>query len=242
MNDAYAAYQQGQLDKAEQLYNQAATRQRSTDALLGLAAIAATRNRESDAVHLYSEVLELDPRNAAAQAALLDLLGNTDSQATESRLEDADRARIPSRSCTRRWATSTPTSSAGSDAQAAYFEAWRGAPNNADYAFNLAVSLDQLQPGTRQRSTYYEKALSPSSGAHRFDRALAEDAHPPAQAGALKRDPATTKRWNDARNSAWARTWCAQGLITLDQLRIGLKEQKGHRPTDRPPVGGAWAS
>lgn len=171
MNDAYAAYQQGQLDKAEQLYNQAATRQRSTDALLGLAAIAATRNRESDAVHLYREILERDPRNATAQAALLDLLGNSDSQATESRLKILiDREPGPHLFQTlgnlyadqQRW----------SEAQSAYFEAYRGAPDNADYAYNLAVSLDQLRQYPAALG-YYEKALS-LGGAHRFDRAQAQ--------------------------------------------------------------------
>jgi len=171
LNDAYGAYQQGQLDKAEQLYNQAAARQRSTDALLGLAAIAATQSRESDAVRLYREILERDPRNATAQAALLDLLGNSDSQATESRLKILiDRESSPHLFQTlgnlyadqKRW----------NEAQAAYFEAYRGAPDNADYAYNLAVSLDQLRQYPAALG-YYEKALS-LGGAHRFDRAQAQ--------------------------------------------------------------------
>ncbi len=172
LNDAYAAYQQGLLDKAEQLYSQAAARQRSTDALLGLAAIAATQNRESDAARLYREILERDPRNATAQAALLDLLGNSDSQATESRLKTLiDRDPSPHLFQTlgnlyadqKRW----------NDAQSAYFEAYRGAPDNADYAYNLAVSLDQLRQHAAALS-YYERALA-AGGIHRFDRALAEE-------------------------------------------------------------------
>jgi tetratricopeptide (TPR) repeat protein len=172
LNDAYGAYQQGQLDRAEQLYSQAAARQRSTDALLGLAAIAATQNRESDAVRLYREILERDPRNSTAQAALLDLLGNSDSQATESRLKILiDRESSPHLFQTlgnlyadqKRW----------NEAQAAYFEAYRGAPDNADYAYNLAVSLDQLRQHPAALS-YYERALA-AGGVHRFDRAQAEE-------------------------------------------------------------------
>jgi hypothetical protein len=171
LGNAHAAYQSGQLDEAQRLYAQAAAVTRSTDALLGLAAIATAQNREQDAAQYYREILERDPRNATAQGALLDLTGSTDSLADESRLKiliDRD----PSPHLYQTLANLYAEQQRWPEAQNAYFEAFRGAPGNADYAFNLAVSLDML--GQRAAAlTYYDKAIA-LGGIHRFDRAQAD--------------------------------------------------------------------
>lgn len=167
----YAAYQRGALDEAQRQYAQAAAGGRNVDALLGLAAVASAQNRDADALRLYRQALERDPRNAIAQSALLDLLGSTDNAAAESRLKILIE-RSPSPQLYQSLGNLYADQQRWRDAQAAYFEAWRGAPDNADYAFNLAVSLDQLRQYPAAL-TYYQKALA-ASGAHRFDRTQAE--------------------------------------------------------------------
>ena len=57
------------------------------------------------------------------------------------------------------------------EAQQAFFEAFRIDPVNPDYLFNLAVSLDQLRQ-TRLALDYYRKAESVAAtrGGGQFDR------------------------------------------------------------------------
>lgn len=166
---AYAAFQLDKLDVAADLYQRAlAADPDRVDALLGLAAIAMRENRVSDAHRRYREVLAKSPRHPVASAALFMIEGGDGNPANEARLKlladrevDSPYLRFALGNLyakQKRWA----------DAQEAYFAAFTRAPTNADYAYNLAVSLDQL--GQRKAALeYYRKALALRAPGAAFD-------------------------------------------------------------------------
>lgn len=173
---AYHALEQGRLEEAERLYRQAiASSPRSIDALLGLAATLTQQNQGDAASQLYLRVLEQDPRNTYAQAGLLNLGGRADPAAAETRLKQLI-AREPSAFLY----FSLGNLYAGQDqwaaAQNAYFQAHNLAPDNPDYAFNLAVGLEHLSQ-LKLALDYYRRAvdLAKSRGHAQFDLARVEN-------------------------------------------------------------------
>lgn len=171
LNHAYEAWQAGRLDEARRGYEQVLRGDpRNTDAQLGLATIAARQGQFERAQQLYLRVLESDPGDVTAQAALINLHGNGDGGQSESRLKTllASQPDAPAvhfalgnlYARQRRW----------SEAQQAYFQAYALDPDNADYLFNVAVSLDHLRQ-SKLAAQYYRMALSvPEGGRAVFDR------------------------------------------------------------------------
>jgi tetratricopeptide (TPR) repeat protein len=145
----------------------------NVDALLGLATVAARSGDLPAAAGAYRRALALDPQNATALAGLASLASDARPEALESQLR-ADLALHPESAALQltlgnlyasqgRWA----------DAQAAYFEAHRLQPENADIAYNLAVSLDHLGQ-RRPAADFYRRALESRRGASsQFDAAAA---------------------------------------------------------------------
>jgi len=159
LNSAYQALQKGELLDAERLYRQViAADARNVDAMLGLASAQAQMNRADAATQLYMRVLEVDPRNSYAQAGLLNIGGRADPAAAESRLKQLI-AREPSAFLYFTLGNLYAEQNQWASAQGAYFQAFNMAPDNPDYAFNLAVGLEHLsQP--RLALDYYRRALS----------------------------------------------------------------------------------
>src|SRR5450830_867025 len=85
---AYQAFMNGDDVTAQYHYRQVLQSDiHNVDALLGMAAIAARQGRHEDAASWYGKVLETEPRNTLALAALAANTSQIDPVATESRIK-----------------------------------------------------------------------------------------------------------------------------------------------------------
>jgi tetratricopeptide (TPR) repeat protein len=159
LDRAYQAFNSGDTAGAQQQYDAALAQDANNrDALLGAAHVAARQNQKDKAAGYYLRLLELSPNDADATAGLIGLRQGDISQ-SEARLK----------------AILTTTPDAGPilfalgnlyaqqgrwpDAQQAYFRAFGAAPDNPDYAYNLAIGLDRLNQG-KLALGYYQRALA----------------------------------------------------------------------------------
>lgn len=168
--DAYLAYRGGKLGEARQRYLKMLEKDaRNPDVLLGLAAIAQQQGENQAAAQYFGRVLALDPRNAAANAGMAAL--SADDDYNESRLKILLREQGNSTALHFALGNLYAGQSRWSEAQQAYFNASLLEPGNAEFAFNLAVSLDHLGQ-KKLAAQHYRRAmqLDPSHSAG-FDHA-----------------------------------------------------------------------
>jgi len=160
LEEAFDAFNTGDFARARSGYQQVLqSKPENRDALLGLAALALRSARYDAAERYYLRLLELDPRDVQAQAGLMGLRGQIDPVAAESRVKTMIAAQPDATflyftlgnqyAAQQRWA----------EAQQAYFKAYSGDPEHPDFAYNLAISLDQLHQ-TKQALEYYRRALA----------------------------------------------------------------------------------
>lgn len=160
----YRALRAGNMAAADAAYGRAYRLDpQNRDALLGLAVIRQRQGATAAARDLYMQVLDAHPRDPYARAALSALDGGTPRR-NETRLKTLlrDAPNTPALNfalgnlyaAERRWG----------DARQAYARAAHTAPDDPDYAYNLAVSLDHL--GQREAALEaYERALRLADGA-----------------------------------------------------------------------------
>ncbi|OGA02638.1 MAG: hypothetical protein A3H35_17780 [Betaproteobacteria bacterium RIFCSPLOWO2_02_FULL_62_17] len=175
LESAYAAFQRGEYDRAKTEYQQVLSREAtSRDALLGLAAIDVRAREYATAELRYLKLLELDPRDAHAHAALIALQGNVDPVQTESRIKNLIAGQPDATHLYFTLGNQYAAQARWADAQNAYFKAFSAEPDNADFAFNLAVSLDHLRQ-SKLAGEYYRKAIALAGNRPAgFDRKQAE--------------------------------------------------------------------
>ncbi len=160
LEQAYQAFQRNDLAAARESYQRALAREPTNrDALLGLAAIDVRSGQLDSAESRYLKLLEMDPRDTHAVASLIALRGPLDPVAAESRLKTLIANQPEAAQLHFSLGNQYAQQSRWTEAQGAYFKAYSVDPENADYAFNLAVSLDHL----RQRKLaleFYQRALT----------------------------------------------------------------------------------
>ena len=156
---AYEAFRAGDLESAAEAYRAVVGHDPGNrDALLGLAAVATRAGRRGEAAGHYARVLASHPADTVARAALI-AIEEPDPARGERRLKallwnEPEAAHLHFDlgnvyAAQSRWA----------EAQQSYFDACRFDRGNADYVYNLAVSLDHL---SRHESAldFYREALA----------------------------------------------------------------------------------
>lgn len=159
----YAALNAGDAGDARRQYDVVLGQEpNNRDALLALAALALRDGEEQRAMALYQRLLELDPDDGEAQAGLSGMRRG-DPAGSELELK-AVLHRTPG-SGPALFALGNLYARQGRwpEAQQAYFRAIGAAPDNPDYAFNLAVGLDRLNQG-KLALEYYGRALALAQG------------------------------------------------------------------------------
>ncbi|NHZ80335.1 tetratricopeptide repeat protein [Massilia sp. CCM 8695] len=173
LQNGFTAYNNGDLPAARQSY-QTVLRQdpNNRDALLGMAALAARDNQAEQAAGIYARLLDLDPNDNDALAGLSSVRQGDPGQ-SEGRLRRVVERNPESGPLLFALGNLYARQGRWPEAQQHYFRAYSANPNNADYAFNLAIGLDRLNQG-KLALTYYQRALELAQrGAVNFDREAA---------------------------------------------------------------------
>ena len=132
---------------------------RNRDALLGLAALDVRTGDYAHAIANYAKVLEIDPRDPNAAAGLIGLRGNVDPVEAESRLKTLLASQSDSAVLHFALGNILAAQSRWAEAQQSYFRAVAVEPDNPDYEFNLAVSLDHLHK-EKLALDHYQRAVA----------------------------------------------------------------------------------
>ena len=157
---AWNAYMAEDYETSKSIYKDILGREENNrDALLGIAAISVKQGDVESAKSIYSELVQLDPRDPIAVAALSNMKKASLGELGESKLKLMIRKNSNSAHLHFALGNVYSQKSRWPEAQKEYFYAWQGEKNNADYAFNLAVSLDQMGK-QKEAVKFYKTSLT----------------------------------------------------------------------------------
>ena len=157
--EAYNQFHRENYEQANKLYKQVTLREpKNRDALLGLSAIAVKQQRYEFARQKYQYLLRLNPKDSIAIAGMSSIKNDIDPQFDESRLKFLLKEKPDSAHLYFALGTLYSSHKKWPEAQSAYFSAWSTENKNADYAYNLAVSLDHLDKRD-QALNFYKLSL-----------------------------------------------------------------------------------
>lgn len=156
----FEAFNRGDLELARLEYERAQKSDpRNTDALHGLAAIAARQGRHDQADLLYRRIIEADPQDTVAMSALVNYRSQIDPGAAESRLKSLSAAQPELAAPQFALGNLYARQSRWNEAQQAYFRAYNAEQDNPDILYNLAISLEHLRQN-KLAAQYYSLAIA----------------------------------------------------------------------------------
>ncbi len=160
LDAAWLAYERGQYDEAEKQYAEVLHLEKNNrDAMLGLGAIAIHKKDLRVAKGYYLALLKQDPRDPIATAAIASLHSDkTSIEADEEYLLSALQKNPSAHHLNFALGNIYAQQNNWKSAQQYYFKAWQNNNENADYVFNLAVSMDQLSK-QQQAIKFYKECL-----------------------------------------------------------------------------------
>ncbi|MBE9563748.1 MAG: hypothetical protein IMF17_00785, partial [Proteobacteria bacterium] len=177
LDRAWQAYESAHYDEANLIYKDVLKiESNNRDALLGLGAIAVIEKDNVKARKIYTALLQQDPRDPIATASLASLRSDDSSLESDekylvSMLQKNPNAPHLNFSLGNIYAQQ----SKWKPAQQAYFVAWQADNENADYIFNLAVSMDQLGKQDQALTFYKDSLLKSNNKQVSFSREAARN-------------------------------------------------------------------
>ena len=172
LTEAFEAYEQSDLTTARKLYSEVLAMDKSDrDGLLGRAAVHILDNEYQQAINKYQQLLVDNPKDSMAMASLISV-ANIDPQSGETQLKKLLREQPESPYLHFALGNMYGSQNRWNEAQNSYFEAMQNRPDDPNYAYNLAVSLEHIGK-SGAAITFYQKALDNSSnGLVTFDEQL----------------------------------------------------------------------